>query len=112
MKNLEKKKLRRKSEEYSKKILKKLESKKSFPDLILIDGRYRVLCALQIYKFIEKNKLFNTKIIFDDYKNRKQYHIVSKFFKVKIYEDMALLKFKKTSINIESFIKKNKSISG
>ena len=109
---LRKKKLRRKSEEYSKKILKELESKKSFPDLILIDGRYRVLCALQIYKFIEKNKLFNTKIIFDDYKNRKQYHIVSKFFKIKIYEDMALLKFKKTSINIESFIKKNLSISG
>ena len=110
--NFRKEYLKKKSKEYSKKILTDLKKNKSFPDLILIDGRYRVLCALQIYKFIKKNKLFKTKIIFDDYKNRKQYHIVKKFYKVKIFEDMALLRFKKTSINVDNLIKKNLSISG
>ena len=38
--------------EYSSSILKILE-KKNVPDLILIDGRFRVLSALMVYKFFQ-----------------------------------------------------------
>ena len=110
--NLRKKKLKIKAEEYSNKILKFLDKRKYYPDLILIDGRYRVLCALQVYKFIKKNKLYKTTVILDDYKYRKQYHVVKKFYKIKIFEDLAELKYKKTSINIDNFIERYLLISG
>ena len=54
-----------------------------FPDFILIDGRYRVLCALYLYKFL-KNKKKSFRLIIDDYRDRITYHILSKFYKIKI----------------------------
>ena len=45
------------------------------PDLILIDGRFRVLCFLTSLKFSPKG----TKILFDDYRDRQFYHIVEEF---------------------------------
>ena len=55
---------------------------KKFPDLILIDGRYRVLCGLFLYKYLlKKNKKFT--LIVDDYKSRYRYHILAKFFKIR-----------------------------
>jgi len=45
------------------------------PDLVLIDGRFRILCFLTTLKFSPKG----TKIIFDDYKERKFYHVVEEF---------------------------------
>lgn len=46
------------------------------PDLILIDGRFRVGCFLTAISRIRRK----TKILFDDYTDRKQYHIVERFF--------------------------------
>jgi len=45
------------------------------PDLILIDGRFRVLCFLTSIKFAPAG----CKILFDDYKDRHFYHIVEDF---------------------------------
>lgn len=45
------------------------------PDLVLIDGRFRVCCFLtSLFKAEE-----GTTIIFDDYKYRRHYHIVEHF---------------------------------
>jgi hypothetical protein len=42
------------------------------PDLILIDGRFRVFCFL----FTLQEATIGTRIIFDDYTNRPHYHII------------------------------------
>ena len=44
----------------------------SAPDLVLIDGRFRVFCFLTTYVLSEPG----TRIIFDDYVPRKHYHII------------------------------------
>ena len=45
------------------------------PDLVLIDGRFRVLCFLTTIKFAPEG----CKILFDDYNNRPFYHVVEEF---------------------------------
>jgi len=45
------------------------------PDLVLIDGRFRVFCFLTSIKFAP----VGTKILFDDYMNRPFYHVVEEF---------------------------------
>ena len=47
------------------------------PNVILIDGRFRVLCFLVSLKLCDENTI----IIFDDYVDRKYYHIVEEFIK-------------------------------
>ena len=47
------------------------------PNVILIDGRLRVLCFLVSLKRCNSG----TKIIFDDYVNRKKYHIIEELIK-------------------------------
>lgn len=61
-----------------------LNKNRIIPDLILIDGRYRVLCALYLYRFLINKKKHNFNLIIDDYKHRYRYHILSKFFKIKL----------------------------
>ena len=45
------------------------------PELVLIDGRFRVLCFLTSLKFAQ----VGTKILFDDYIDRPFYHLVEEF---------------------------------
>jgi len=45
------------------------------PQLVLVDGRFRVCCFLTSLKFAEAG----TKIIFDDYVNRPHYHFIEKY---------------------------------
>jgi hypothetical protein len=47
-------------------------------DLVLIDGRFRVACCLKCFDVI-KDDCF---ILFDDFLNRKQYHVVLDYFNV------------------------------
>ena len=56
-------------------------------DVILIDGRFRVACALDIFA-----KIRNDTIIFiHDYINRPQYHIIEKFYiKIKSWDTLTL----------------------
>ena len=49
------------------------------PDLILIDGRFRVYCFLtSVY-----NAPLGTKILFDDYMNRPEYHVAEEFLDIR-----------------------------
>ena len=45
------------------------------PDLVLIDGRFRIFCFLTTLKHAP----IGTKIIFDDYTNRPMYHVAEEF---------------------------------
>jgi hypothetical protein len=45
------------------------------PEFVLIDGRFRVCCFLTSLKY----GLEGTKIIFDDYNHRPEYHFVEKY---------------------------------
>tara|TARA_B100000927_G_C16334960_1_gene416854 strand:+ start:30 stop:764 length:735 start_codon:yes stop_codon:yes gene_type:complete len=63
---------------YSRQILYLSKEKISKIDMIFIDGRFRAACCLNCYSVINNN----CKILFDDFLNRKQYHIVLKFFKI------------------------------
>jgi hypothetical protein len=45
------------------------------PDLVLVDGRFRVACALVVAKSTSKR----VTIAFDDYANRPGYHVVEEF---------------------------------
>jgi hypothetical protein len=49
-----------------------------FPDLILVDGRYRVAAALEAARQANRGA-HRAKLIFDDYVNRSHYHIVEYF---------------------------------
>ena len=55
--------------------------KKIYPDLILIDGRYRVLCALFLYNFL-RNKNYEFNIIIDDYFDRPFYQVLDNYFEI------------------------------
>lgn len=60
---------------------------KKKPELVLVDGRFRVCCFLSSLKFADEG----TKIIFDDYVNRPHYHIVEKFLQpLQTYKRQAL----------------------
>jgi len=61
-----------------------LNKNRIIPDLILIDGRYRVLCALYLYRFLINKKNHNFNLIIDDYEHRYRYHILNKFFKIEL----------------------------
>jgi hypothetical protein len=61
-------------------------------DLILIDGRFRVACCLKCFDVMNDNCL----IIFDDFLNRPQYHIVLDYFDI----------IDKTSDNVMVVLKK------
>ena len=47
-------------------------------DTILIDGRFRVACALNCFNVIRNN----TFVLFDDFLNRKHYHIVLDYYDI------------------------------
>jgi hypothetical protein len=44
-------------------------------DLILIDGRFRVACALKCFNI-------NSLILFDDFLNRPKYHVILQFYNI------------------------------
>lgn len=72
------------------------------PDLVLIDGRFRVACFLTCLL----KAPMGTVIIFDDYTNRPEYHIVEEFLEIKesfgrqaVFELRTLVSDEKTKIN-------------
>ena len=48
-------------------------------DLILIDGRFRVMCAINVYLYAPQN----CKVLIHDYPQRPHYHIIEQFFTMK-----------------------------
>ena len=77
-------------------------SVKDYPDLILIDGRFRIACCLNILKHIQKKSL-KVLILLDDYEKRESYKILNKFFKVKSIGRMAILKALKRKVSDKTF---------
>jgi len=61
------------------------------PDLILIDGRFRVICFFYIMNYLRSKKLNNTVVIIDDF-NRKEYSIINSYFKIKCIGRIGYLK--------------------
>ena len=70
--------------------------KNIYPDLILVDGRFRVTCCLNLLKFEKINKGFSS-IIIDDYTQRKEYHVLNSFFFIKKIGRLAFLRSKNIS---------------
>ena len=95
---------RKKAKEYAGDILHHLNEKNLIPDLILIDGRYRILCALNLYKFL-KEKNSSSTIIIDDYATRPYLHIVEKFFDGQIIGRQGVFDKLKEFKNIDELIK-------
>ncbi len=75
-------------------------------DLILIDGRFRVACCLKCFDVIKSSCL----IAFDDFLNRKNYHIVLDYYDIvwKTKDNRMVILKKKKNINSipEDVIKK------
>ncbi len=79
-----KKHLKKIGKSYSSDVFNILEKKKIYPDLILIDGRFRILCLISLHEFLKKNKS-NFFLIFDDFQ-RSNYIEAKKFFHFKKYD--------------------------
>lgn len=73
-------------------------------DLILIDGRFRVCCALKCHSLINNE----CKIAFDDFLDRKHYHIVLDYFDIidKTKDNRMVILKKKNKLVPEELIKK------
>jgi hypothetical protein len=60
------------------------------PDLILVDGRFRVACILE--SLLSLSPLSNTQILVDDYMDRPHYHVVERFADFDRVGRMAILR--------------------
>ena len=94
---------------YSNQILNLNKDFLSNLDLILIDGRFRVACCLKCHSVINDDCI----IIFDDFLNRKYYHIILGYFTIIEQTDdncMVILKKIKKNIPPIELIKKYEQI--
>ena len=78
----------------------------NLPDLVLVDGRYRVLCCLFVYQLLRSNPHKQISIILDDFVNRRYYEILHSLFDITIIGRVGYLKFKPTDININQLIQR------
>jgi len=77
--------LKNQIKEYASKIEIFFKKFNRLPDLVLIDGRFRVYVTLVvIYAFLTKNSKKKLIIIIDDYKYRKNYHYLKKIVKIRL----------------------------
>ncbi len=53
-----------------------LQEKDNSIDIVFIDGRFRVACALKSFSKLKDDGI----ILFDDFLNRRQYHVVLDYF--------------------------------
>ncbi len=83
----------------------KIFNKNIFPDTILVDSRYRVLCCLYIFKFCKIHDI-RPKIILDDFKFRRHYQVLKNLYKIKLIGRLGILELKEDKINIDIMIKK------
>lgn len=60
------------------------------PDLILIDGRFRVACVLE--SLLSLSSQNDAELLLDDYINRTHYHVVQRFAEVHLVGRMAIMR--------------------
>jgi hypothetical protein len=53
------------------------------PDLVLVDGRFRVACALKALQMLREQARWS--IVVDDYADRPQYHVIADFAELDRY---------------------------
>lgn len=84
---------------YSNKIRELSINEANELDLILIDGRFRVACCLKCYEVVNDDCL----IIFDDFLNRKFYHVVLDYFDIidKTTDNSMVVLKKKPNLSIQ-----------
>ena len=90
---------------YSSKITELSKEEQNNIDLVLIDGRFRVACCLKCYPSISDSCF----IVFDDFLNRPQYHVVLDYFDIieKTQDNrLTILKKKKDMIVPKELIEK------
>lgn len=86
--------------------INKFFNKNKFPDFIMVDGRFRVACCINIYLLIKKFNRYPI-VILDDYKKRDHYKVLNRIFDIKKIGRMALLKIKKKNkdfLNLNDFL--------
>ncbi|MBS0419174.1 MAG: hypothetical protein JSR66_15800 [Proteobacteria bacterium] len=79
----------RRWEEYAKAPWRYFRTIGQQPDLILVDGRFRVACVLE--SLLSLSPLSETKILLDDYVSRPEYSVVEQFADVKLVGRMAVM---------------------
>lgn len=73
----------------------------SKPDVVLIDGRFRVACLLSVALHTERQ----TTVLFDDYTNRPQYHVVERYLRPKeTVGRMALFEIEASQIGPSAYL--------
>jgi hypothetical protein len=61
----------------------------SLPDLVLVDGRFRVACVLKVLRMLGDKTGWT--IVIDDYVDRPYYHVVEEFAEVERYVEGRLV---------------------
>lgn len=80
----------RRWEEYAKAPWRYYRTIGQQPDLILVDGRFRVACVLE--SLLSLSPLSKTQILLDDYVGRPHYHVVEQFANLELAGRMAVLR--------------------
>jgi len=76
--------------------------KKNYPSFVLIDGRFRVACCLNLLKILSRKDI-NFEIIIDDFFSRNHYSVLKNYFEIKKIGRMASLKVKNTKLDNKIF---------
>jgi len=74
-------------------------SKSHEPDLVLIDGRFRVACALTV--LLHSDNTNNPYILIHDFNNRQEYHCILVFYTIIETVDTLVVLQKKDTYNID-----------
>jgi hypothetical protein len=83
----------RRWEEYAKAPWRYFRTIGQQPDLILVDGRFRVACVLE--SLLSLSPLSNTRILVDDYLGRPEYSVVERYADMELVGRMAVLRPRK-----------------
>ena len=80
----------RRWEEYAKAPWRYFRTIGQQPDLVLVDGRFRVACVLE--SLLSLSPLSETQILLDDYTDRPEYSVVEQYADVELVGRMAVLR--------------------
>lgn len=83
----------RRWEEYAKAPWRYFRTIGQQPDLVLVDGRFRVACVLE--SLLSLSPLSTTQILLDDYVGRPHYDVVEQFADIELAGRMAILRPRK-----------------
>ena len=90
---------------YSSHMKKLSKEQQQAIDLVFIDGRFRVSCCLKCFDIIKDDCL----IAFDDFLNRKHYHIVLAYFDIveKTEDNRMVILKKKNNVSFHKNLLQN-----